>query len=101
MTPTTIEVIGAVLFGIAIIHTFSVEQQRLPGRHRTSGDLVRALTGTALPAPALAATTAWLTRCDLVKYAAERVDDDGAGALGEARQLVVAAAGPAAEAPHA
>ncbi len=77
---------------VAIIHTFAVEQYTLPARHRTSAELVRVLGSTAMPAAALTATTAWLGRCDLVKFAAELDDDDGAGALSDARQLIVLAA---------
>lgn len=82
---------------VGIVHAFAVEHHQLPPRHRTTSELLVALARARVTAPVQAGFAGWLERGDRVKFGADRVDDDGARALSEARELIVRASGLSTE----
>lgn len=83
---------------VEIVRGFCGEQFGVATVDRTSDELLRALARPMPPATHGLARR-WFARCDLVKYAAERPAPAAArGDLGSARELVIAAATPAAAA---
>lgn len=85
---------------VGIMRTFATEQFGVPILDRTTDELLRSL-GRHMPRPAHALARRWFARCDLVKYAAERPERDRSRRdLAGAREVVVEAVRPSAEAAH-
>lgn len=85
---------------VGIMRTFATEQFGVPILDRTTDELLLSL-GRHMPRPAHALARRWFARCDLVKYAAEHPPEDRvARDLERAREVVVEAVRPPAEAAH-